>query len=30
MNACNRYLLISVLFWVVVDYTTAFNPDMQR
>jgi hypothetical protein len=30
MNACNRYLLISVLFWVVVDYTTAFNPDVQR
>jgi len=30
MNARNRYLLISVLFWVVVDYTTAFNPDVQR
>jgi hypothetical protein len=30
MNARNRYLLISVLFWVVVDYTTAFNPDLQR
>ena len=25
-----RYLLAGVVTWVVVDYTTAFNPDVQR
>lgn len=25
-----RYLLAGVVTWVVVDFTTAFNPDMQR
>lgn len=30
MNTHNRYLLISIISWVVVDYTMAFNLDMQR
>lgn len=25
-----KYFIIAVFFWVVVDYTTAFNPDLQR
>lgn len=25
-----NYLLAGVVTWVIVDYTTAFNPDMQR
>jgi hypothetical protein len=26
----SKYLLASVVTWVVVDFTTAFNPDVQR
>jgi len=25
-----KYLLFGILFWVVVDFTTAFSPDFQR
>ena len=25
-----RYFLLGVLFWVIVDYTTVFNPDFAR
>jgi hypothetical protein len=25
-----KYLIIAVLFWILVDFTTAFNPDFQR
>jgi len=30
MNSFLKYFIIGVFFWVVVDYTTAFNPDFQR
>jgi hypothetical protein len=30
MNNFLKYFIIGVFFWVVVDYTTAFNPDFQR
>lgn len=30
MSRFTKYLLIGTLFWVVVDYTTAFNPDFER
>jgi len=29
MNNFLKYFIIGVFFWVVVDYTTAFNPDFQ-
>jgi hypothetical protein len=30
MNKFWQYVIIGVLFWVVVDYTTVFNPDFQN
>jgi hypothetical protein len=30
MNNFLKYLLLCIVFWVVVDYSTAFNPDFQR
>jgi len=30
MNSFLKYFIIGVFFWVVVDYTTAFNPDFQE
>jgi len=30
MDDFKKYLLLGILIWVVVDYTTAFNPDIQR
>ena len=30
MNNSLRYFVLGVIFWIVVDYTTAFNPDFQR
>jgi len=24
-----KYCIIGILFWILVDYTTAFNPDFQ-
>jgi len=30
MDDYKKYLLLSILTWVIVDYTTAFNPDIQR
>jgi len=30
MKKLYLYLLTGILFWVVVDYTTAFNPDFRR
>ena len=29
-NSFLKYFIIGILFWIVVDYTTAFNPDFQR
>ncbi len=30
MKEFTRYLLAGTIFWVVVDWTTAFNPDFER
>ncbi len=30
MNGFKRYLFTGILTWVIVDFTTAFNPDVQR
>jgi hypothetical protein len=30
MKEFTRYFLIGTIFWVVVDWTTAFNPDFER
>lgn len=30
MKGFIRYFLIGTIFWVVVDWTTAFNPDFER
>lgn len=29
LNDFSKYYVIGVIFWVVVDYTTAFNPDLN-
>lgn len=30
MDAFSKYMLTSTIAWVIVDFTTAFNPDVQR
>jgi hypothetical protein len=30
MRGFSLYFLISAIFWIVVDWTTAFNPDFER
>jgi len=30
MDDYKKYLLLSILTWVIVDFTTAFNPNIQR
>jgi len=30
MRSPSKYFILAVIFWVVVDYSTAFNPDWQR
>ncbi|HUS79460.1 MAG TPA: hypothetical protein VM050_12470 [Patescibacteria group bacterium] len=30
MDGFKRYLFTGILTWVIVDFTTAFNPDFQR
>ena len=30
MDDYKKYLLLGILTWVIVDFTTAFNPDVQR
>lgn len=29
MNKFTQYFVIAILFWIMVDFTTAFNPDIQ-
>ena len=30
LSAAVRYFFLGVLFWVILDYTTVFNPDFKR